>query len=323
MVLAEALTRLSGAPSSQRSAWRDELSRSGLAAAAEKACRRRWEHAVIVIDQFEDALVSDGERESILCQLADLRDGGILTVVLTIREDAFGRYVKSTAGFGERLRRTAVVLRGMDEDELRRAIRLPAERRGFEVTDPLVDELVEAIRGRPGALPLLELFLDEMWRALPPLQLTVLSDEYRRVRGLDGVLAAHANQVLNSLSEAERAVVKTLFVSHLTSVDQPDVGLVIRRSDRVSGYWPVIVRLAKERLLTVGCDEHGHETAEVAHEALLRGWTQLHVWAFRRRAVPGLAAEPAKGHEAMARDRRQPGIDDRTPAQGRGTVDKR
>ena len=108
--------------------------------------------------------------------------------------------------------------------------------------------------------------------------LTVSSDEYRRVRGLDGVLAAHANQVLNSLSEAERAVVKTLFVSHLTSVDQPDVGLVIRRSDRVSGYWPVIVRLANERLLTLGCDERGHETAEVVHEALLRAWNQLHLW---------------------------------------------
>lgn len=166
----------------------------------------------------------------------------------------------------------------MDEGELRQAIRRPAERRGFEVTDPLIDELVEAIRGRPGALPLLELFLEQMWRALPPLQLTVSSDEYRRIGGLNGVLAVHADQVLNSLSEAERAVVKTLFVNHLTSVDQPDVGRVIRRSDRVSGYWPVIVRLAKERLLTVGCDEHGHETAEVVHEALLRGWNQLHVW---------------------------------------------
>jgi hypothetical protein len=278
MALAEALTRLSGAPPSQRSAWRDELSRYGLAAAAEKACLQRWEHAVIVIDQFEEALAPDGEPDLILRQLGDLRDGGILTVVLTLRGDAFGRCVKSKTGFGERLRRTAVVLHGMDEGEFRQAIRRPAERRGFEVTDPLVDELVEAIGGRPGALPLLELFLDQMWRALPSLQLTMSFDEYRRVRGLGGVLSAHADHVINSLSEAERAVVKTLFVNHLTSVDQPDVRQVIRRSDRVSAYWPVIVRLAKERLLTVSCDEHGHETAEVVHEALLRGWNQLHVW---------------------------------------------
>ena len=73
-------------------------------------------------------------------------------------------------------------------------------------------------------------------------------------------------------------MVRNLFVNHLTSVDQPDVRRVIRRSDCDPGYWPVIVRLANERLLTVGCDEHGHETAEVVHEALLRAWNQLHVW---------------------------------------------
>ena len=84
--------------------------------------------------------------------------------------------------------------------------------------------------------------------------------------------------MLNSLSEAEQTVVRTLFVNHLTSVDQPDVRRVIRRADCGPGDWPVIVRLANERLLTVGCDEHGHETAEVVHEALLRAWHQLHVW---------------------------------------------
>ena len=117
-----------------------------------------------------------------------------------------------------------------------------------------------------------------MWRTLPPRQLTLLSDEYRRIHGLNGALSAHADQVLNSLSEADRALVRSLFVNHLTSVDQPGVRRVIRRSECGPGYWPVIVRLASERLLTVGCDEHGHETAEVVHEALLRGWNQLHVW---------------------------------------------
>jgi hypothetical protein len=166
----------------------------------------------------------------------------------------------------------------MDERELREAIRRPAERHGFDVTGPLVDELVEAIRDSPGALPLLEFSLDEMWRALPPLQLTVSSDEYRRIHGLNGALSAHADKVLNSLGEAERAVVRSLFVNHLASVDQPDVRRVIRRGECGPGYWPVIVRLADERLLTVGCDEDGHETAEVVHEALLRAWNQLHVW---------------------------------------------
>jgi hypothetical protein len=282
LALAAALARLSGAPpivpAPQLETWQHDLALHGLAAAAEKACRERWEHAVIVIDQFEEALVPDGESDPILRQLGNLRDGGILTVVLTLRGDSFGRFVESQESFGERLRRNAIVLRGMDERELREAICRPAEQHGFDVTDPLADGLVEAIRSRPGALPLLEFSLDQMWRALPPRQLTLSSDEYRRIHGLNGALSAHADQVLDSLSEAERSVVRNLFVNHLTSVDQPGVRRVIRRSECGPGYWPVIVRLANERLLTVSCDEHGHEIAEVVHEALLEAWNQLDVW---------------------------------------------
>ena len=326
MALAAALARLSGAPAivppPQLEAWQDDLAVHGLAAAAEKACHGRWEHAVIVIDQFEEALVPDGESDPILRQLGDLRDGGILTVVLTLRGDSFGKFVESQESFGEPLRRNAIVVRGMDERELREAIRRPAERHGFDVTDPLVDELVEAIRDSPGALPFLEFSLDQMWRTLPPRQLTLSSDEYRRIHGLNGALSAHADQVLNSLSEAERALVRSLFVNHLTSVDQPGVRRVIRRSDCGPGYWPVIVRLASERLLTVGCDEHGHETAEVVHEALLRGWNQLHVWLDAERPFRRWRRRLREDMKPWLETRRQPGTDDRKPARDLGAVEE-
>jgi len=281
--LAVALARLSGAPPivppSELEVWRDYLSLHGLTTAAEEARKDRgWERAVIVIDQFEEALVQERESGPILHQLGGLPDGGLLTVVLTLRGDAFGRLFESQDSFGERLRRNVIRLLGMDKHELTEAIRLPAEWYGLDVTDPLVEELIEAIGDNPGALPLLEFSLDQMWRTLPPGKETLSSDEYRRIHGLNGALAAHADQVLNSLSEAEQARVRNLFVNHLTSVDQPDVRRVIRRSDCDAGYWPVIVRLADERLLTVGCDEHGHEIAEVVHEELLRAWNQLHVW---------------------------------------------
>ena len=286
--LAAALARLSGAPGPDLDAWQDYLSRHGLTAAAEKAredqkarpdpADRKWQRAVIVIDQFEEALARDGESDPVLRQLGELRDGGLLTVVLTLREDSFGDLFVGQETFGERLRRNAIPLRGMDRHELTDAIRLPAEWHGCDVTDPLVEELIEAVLDNPGALPLLEFTLDQMWRALPRETETLSSDDERRIRGLAGVLAAHADQVLNSLSPAEQAMVRTLFVHHLTSVDQPDLRRVIRLADCDPAYGPVIKRLADERLLTVGSDEHGHQTAEVAHEALLRAWNQLHVW---------------------------------------------
>ena len=130
---------------------------------------------MIVIDQFEEALARERESDPILRQLGDLRDGGLLTVVLTLREDSFGALFVSQETFGERLRRNAIPLRGMDRHELTEAIRLPAEWHGIDVTDPLVEELIEAIRDNPGALPLLEFSLDQMWRALPPGKETLSS----------------------------------------------------------------------------------------------------------------------------------------------------
>ena len=110
---------------------------------------------------------------------------------------------ESQDSFGERLRRNVIRLLGMDKHELTEAIRLPAEWYGLDVTDPLVEELIEAIGDNPGALPLLEFSVDQMWRTAPSRKETLLSDEYRRIHGLSGALAAHADQVLNSLSEAE------------------------------------------------------------------------------------------------------------------------
>jgi hypothetical protein len=282
MALAAALARLSGAPGSDLDAWQNYLARYGLAAAAEKARKDRkdptWQRAVIVIDQFEEALARKGESDPVLRELGDLRDGGLLTVVFTLREDSFGALFVSQPKFGERLRQNAIPLRGMDRHELTDAIRLPAEWYGRDVTDPLVEELIEAVRDNPGALPLLEFSLDQMWRALPRGEQRLSSDDERRIHGLEGVLVAHADRVLDSLSPAEQALVRNLFVNHLASVDQPDLRRVIRLSDCDPGYRPVIGRLADERLLTVGSDERGHPTAEVVHEALLRAWNQLHVW---------------------------------------------
>jgi hypothetical protein len=207
--LAAALARLSGAPPivppSELEAWQDYLSLHGLAAPAEEARKDgKWERAVSVIDQFEETLVRG--RDPLLRQLGDLRDGGLLTVVLTLREDSFGALFVSQETFGEQLRRNAVPLRGMDRYELTEAIRLPAEWHGIDVTDPLVEELVEAIRDNPGALPLLEFSLDQMWRALPSHgQLTVVPRVIGRMPGISGCRLAECSlSVSGHLSRVRR-----------------------------------------------------------------------------------------------------------------------
>ena len=279
--LAAGLARLCGAvvpvPLAELEGWQERLSRLGLARAAELACASSgMERVLVTVDQFEEVLTQ--ECDLLLQQMADLPDDGMLTAVLTLREDSFGAFFVRHASFGERLRRSAIALRGMDRGELDEAVRNPAALRGVQIADPLVDELAGAVLGRPGALPLLEFSLDQMWRTLGPGQRRLSFDAYEEIGRLDGALATHADRIMASLNAADQAVVRKVFVNYLTSPARPDVRQVLRRSECAPGDWQIIVRLANERLLTIRRDDDGNETAEVVHEALLRAWGQLRGW---------------------------------------------
>ncbi len=284
MALAAGLARLASGlgpdvpvPVADLEGWQERLSEHGLVGAAGRACACSGkEHVLVVVDQFEEVLTQDCDL--LLWQLANLPDEGMLTAVLTLREDSFGAFFVRHASFGERLRQSAVALRGMDHDELDEAVRNPAALRGVRIADPLVGELAGAVRDRPGALPLLEFSLDQMWRTLRP-GLQVLSfDAYEAIGRLDGALAAHADRIMDGLSETERALVRKVFVNHLISPARPDVRQVLRRPECTPGEWQIIVRLANERLLMISRDDDGNEMAEVVHEALLRAWGQLRGW---------------------------------------------
>lgn len=281
MALAAGFARLSGSgvpvPVTELEEWQDRLLQLGLVGAAQLACTASSsERLLLTVDQFEEVLVQ--ACDPLLQQFAELPDDGVLTAVVTLREDSFGTFFVRHAGFGERLRQNAVALRGMDRTELEEVVKGPAALRGVQISDRLCDELVGAVLNHPGALPLLEFSLDQMWRTLRPGQKMLSFDAYEEIGRLDGALAAHADKVLDGLNETERVIVQKLFVNHLTSLARSDVRQVLRRSECAPGDWQIIVRLANERLLTIGRDDDGNETAEVVHEALLRAWAQLRSW---------------------------------------------
>lgn len=281
LALAAGLARLSGSavpvPVAELEAWQERLSRLGLAGAAELACTGSGHERVLVtVDQFEEVLAQ--ESDVLLAQLADLADDGTLTAVLTLREDSFGAFFVRHASFGERLRHSAIALRGMDRGELEEVVRVPAALRGVRIADPLVEELIGAVLDRPGALPLLEFSLDQMWRTLRSGRHVLSFDAYEAIGRLDGALAAHADKVLDGLTAAEQGIARNLFVNHLTSPEQPEIRQVLRRADCAPGDWQIVVQLAGERLVTISRDDDGNQTAEVVHEALLRAWGRLRGW---------------------------------------------
>ncbi|WP_306319946.1 MULTISPECIES: AAA family ATPase [unclassified Streptomyces] len=283
--LAAGLARAAGAPHpvplSELEAWQSRIASDGLAGAGDLVLAATGgERLLLVVDQLEEALDGSPGTARVLEQLADLAhaEHSSTRAVLTLREDAFGELFVRPGRFGEVLRDTAVALRAMAREELSEAILEPARGRGLDVHEHLADRLASLVEGHPGALPLLEFTLDRMWGTLRRGQDTLSFEAYAEIGELRGALAEYADGVLAGLADEERALVRGLFVNHLTAPEQSDLRRVARRSELLPAQWAIAVRLANERLLTTARSAEGEETVEVVHEALLREWGTLTAW---------------------------------------------
>jgi K+-sensing histidine kinase KdpD len=84
----------------------------------------------------------------------------------------------------------------MNEDELPRAIELPAQLVGCEFDGGLVELLLQDVRNQPAALPLLQHALLELWSKREGRRLTVKA--YLEIGKLEGALQRRADSVLDA-----------------------------------------------------------------------------------------------------------------------------
>jgi WD40 repeat protein/DNA-binding SARP family transcriptional activator len=260
-------------------------------AAAPNALRETVEHLspdgelLLVIDQFEELFVVGGEeaRDAFIDSLVSAIAGADsrLRVVVTLRADFFDRPLRH-ATLGRLLTSHTVVLPPPTPAEVALAITGPAERAGAEVEAALVAQVVGEIADRPGALPLLQYALTEMYDRDSGLTL----DGYRAVDGLTGALTGRAEQVLSDLAPPARSAARQLFL-RLVAVGEGsgDVRRRLHRSDLVAltadaaAMEQAIAAFGAARLLTFDRDpETRAPTVEVAHEALLTQWKRLRTW---------------------------------------------
>ncbi|WP_335756123.1 hypothetical protein [Streptomyces alboflavus] len=167
-------------------------------------------------------------------------------------------------------------------------------------------QLASLVEGRAGALPLLEFTLDRMWSTLQRGQDTLSFEALVEIGGLEGALAEYADGVLAALAPSERALVRQLFLNHLTVLDRPGVRRVAVRSELRPEEWSIAIRLANERLLTTNRSDDGEETVEVVHEALLNAWGTLGPGSRKKSpSVIGVACSPTPC-AGVTRGTRQP-----------------
>jgi WD40 repeat protein len=272
----------------------------------------RAERLIILMDQFEEvfALCADeAERRDLIANLlhAATVAGGRTVVVLAMRADFYPRcaaYGTLAAALSEH----QVLVSPMTDDELRRAVEHPARLAGLEPESGLVELLVNDVRCRAGALPLLQFALQELWQRRQSHHLTI--GAYRDIGKIEGALQRKADRVYAGFTPEQQQLCRRIF---LRLVKPGDGSAYTRRRARLREVLPddatraeevraIIGRLADPdaRLLTTQREQPngGDGTLEVVHEALIDGWPLLRSWLDADRAGRSMLIDVADAASA-------------------------
>lgn len=251
---------------------------------------------VLFIDQFEEMFTltpTEAERQCFIDLLATAvkETHGPLLLILTLRADFYDRPLAYPELGRLILRRQCVVL-PMETHELRAAIKQPAAlpdvHLNFEGT--LLGDLLYEVQGQPGALPLLQFTLDQLFRRRAGSTLTLSA--YHDIGGVKGALAKHAEATYAELpSERHRKLARFLFLRLIDpgSSEQdttrrratPDE-LTLATPEETEVLRQVMAYFIAARLLTTN-EIAGTSTIEVSHEALIREWPRLADWLWEAR----------------------------------------
>jgi hypothetical protein len=208
---------------------------------------------------------------------------GQALVIMTMRADFYGKCAANAelaAAFSDH----HVLVGSMTEEELRRAIERPTQLVGCELEAGLVDLLLRDVRHQPGALPLLEHALLELWNKREGRRLTVKA--YQEIGKLEGALQRRADAILKAFSPDEQELCRRTFLR----LTQPGEGTedtkrrasmqeLLSLSGKSAAEEDIVQKLANASLLTTEGDLSQKDAfVEVAHEALIRSWPQLRKW---------------------------------------------
>lgn len=242
---------------------------------------------LLYIDQFEEVFTqveAETDRAAFLdaLQTATAHPESRLRVLLTLRADFYDRPLNYKA-FGELLRANSEIVLPLSPADLEHAISGPADRAGIVVEPGLSQRIAQAVYEEPGALPLLQYALTELFERRDGVVLT--ESAYDEIGGISGALARRADEIYYALDADEQTMVRQLFL-RLVTVEPTSItrrrvlwdvlfsGIAERKQAEA-----IINRFSGYRLLTFDRDPITRSpTVEIAHEAFIRSWGALQAW---------------------------------------------
>src|ERR671918_424595 len=267
---------------------RIEADREGLIHATRWVLPDDDSELLLVIDQFEElfTLVEDEETRArflTVLKTAATDARSRVRLAITLRADFYDRPLLY-GSVAELVRNRTEVVVPLTAPELERAVAGPAERAGVTVGPGLVTQLVADVADQPGALPLLQYALTELFDRRQNSALT--ADAYREIGGVPGALARRGEEIFASLSGGAKEAARQLFLRLVTlSEGVEDTRRRVLRAELVSIHADrremeaAVDAFGRARLLSFDRDpETRGPTVEVAHEALLREGGRLRGW---------------------------------------------
>lgn len=237
---------------------------------------------LLVIDQFEETFTlckDPGERKAFIENLIALgnEEDSQVRLVVTLRAD-FYHHCAEYEGLRQALQTHQAYIGAMTSDELRQAIIAPAQANAWEFQPGLADLILQDVGNEPGALPLLSHALLETWKRREGRTLTLKG--YADAGGVKKAIAQTAENVYGHFSPVEQNIAREIFL-RLTELGEgvqdtrrriklDELSYATDTHDTVA---KVLKILTDARLVTTEQD-----SAEVAHEALIREWGTLRRW---------------------------------------------
>ncbi len=254
--------------------------------------RSRYEHTLVIVDQFEE-LFSQNEP-AVRSGFAQLLGRVVLEadthVIVSLRDD-FLVHCQAHEALAP-MTRDLTILGPLGDSGLRRALVQPALACGYHFEDEaLVQEMIEEVAHERGALPLLAFAASRLWDLRDREEGLLTWAAYRRIGGVAGALAQHAESTLEKIGAERIPIVRELFRNLVTSQGtravrgRDDLLSVFARdagSEATAATESVLNALIDARLLTTyeraGDEGERLQQVEIIHESLLSAWPRLVRW---------------------------------------------
>ena len=252
---------------------------------------------VLLVDQLEELFtegISAEKRDAFLETLAALSRRNPVVVVVTMRSDFFPRLAEFSPLLALAEGTGSYHLAPPAPVEIGQIIRRPAQAAGLrfdahpETKQGLDEALRDAASADPQVLPLLEFALEELYKRQKTRGDGLLRwEDYLAFRGIEGVIAAKADEAVASVGAGARMdqpvdAVLSALVNFRT--DRGEVAVPIRRRAAPEEVAPtpeaekLVSAMLSARLLVSDTDAAGRRTISVAHEALLTRWPRAVAW---------------------------------------------